>query len=271
MLVTVITAVKNGESYLPTCFRSVEAQTYPYIQHVIVDGKSTDGTMALVREYAETTMARAASFPKSDGGRSVVWITEPDAGPADATGKGLGIATGDVFVVLPSDDSLYPWAVRTAIDYLETHPGVDAVIGDSTRGWSGTLPVVHVEPPFSWRRYARSGIGLTPQATFVRRRVIAHQGVFDPGFFYYADWEWYARVLEGRKVANVREVLAHVVKHAGAIQISGPREHEVSERRAIQAQWCQPAPPGPVRFAARCAQALRRRIYARWYRRRGVK
>jgi glycosyltransferase involved in cell wall biosynthesis len=101
-LVTVLTVVRNGAATLEACVRSVTAQTWPNVEHVIVDGASTDGTIALLERL---------------GAEVAYWISEPDAGIYDALNKGLRLAAGQAYVVLGCDDVLLP----TAIEALMRH------------------------------------------------------------------------------------------------------------------------------------------------------
>ena len=95
MKVSVITATYNSGATLRDTLESVLAQSYPDIEHIIVDGGSTDNTMALVREYE----------PRYNG--RLRYICEPDKGIYDAMNKGIGMATGDVIGILNSDDSTH--------------------------------------------------------------------------------------------------------------------------------------------------------------------
>ncbi|HUC92011.1 MAG TPA: glycosyltransferase family 2 protein [Paenibacillus sp.] len=97
---SIITPTYNSEKYLQQTIESVKYQTYPHVEHVIVDGKSTDGTMEIVSNHAA---------PQS------VIISEPDAGTSDAINKGIRAATGDIILFLGSDDYLYAETVLEEI------------------------------------------------------------------------------------------------------------------------------------------------------------
>ena len=90
--ISIITPVRNGEKYLRTAIDSVLAQNYQPCEHIIVDGASTDGTVAILKSYPH-----------------LKWISEPDHGPGDAFNKGCALATGDILCILPADDSSSPW------------------------------------------------------------------------------------------------------------------------------------------------------------------
>lgn len=90
--ITIIIATYNSSKTLEQAIFSVIEQTYPQIELIIIDGKSTDDTLAIVKKYE--------SF-------GIRWISEPDDGIYDALNKGIDMATGDYFMILGSDDSLY--------------------------------------------------------------------------------------------------------------------------------------------------------------------
>ena len=118
MKISIITVTYNSESTLSDTLSSVLKQTYPDIEYLIIDGASTDGTIALIDSYE----------PLFNG--KLKWISEKDQGIYDAMNKGLRMATGDVIGILNSDDYF------TRIDIIEkiaTHfkdEEIDAVYGD---------------------------------------------------------------------------------------------------------------------------------------------
>jgi glycosyltransferase involved in cell wall biosynthesis len=89
--VTIVTAVRNGAATIAECLGSVARQRYPDVEHVIVDGASTDGTLDALR---------AAARP------GLRWISEPDTGTYDAMNKGIRLARGDYLLFLGADDTL---------------------------------------------------------------------------------------------------------------------------------------------------------------------
>ncbi|PIQ85589.1 MAG: glycosyltransferase, partial [Candidatus Omnitrophica bacterium CG11_big_fil_rev_8_21_14_0_20_43_6] len=85
LLVSIVTPVRNDRKYIARCIQSVLLQEYPHIEHVIVDGASTDGTLDIISNYSK-------KFPQR-----IRFISEPDNGGADAWNKGLKMAKGDIF------------------------------------------------------------------------------------------------------------------------------------------------------------------------------
>lgn len=113
-LVSVITVVLNGESTIARCIESVLVQTYPNVEHIIVDGGSTDQTISILRSY---------------GGRIALWISEPDEGIYNAINKAINMARGEYYIHLGCDDIILP----NGIEILARHSRVNPVICGKVR------------------------------------------------------------------------------------------------------------------------------------------
>ena len=87
-VVSVITVSFNAESFIANCLRSVSNQNYGAIEHVVIDGNSSDRTLEIVRAF----------------GTGIILKSEPDSGIYDAMNKGVALATGDIICFLNSDD-----------------------------------------------------------------------------------------------------------------------------------------------------------------------
>src|SRR5687767_13622546 len=109
-LVTIVTPCLNSESYISRTIESVLSQDYPNVEYILVDGGSTDRTAEIIREYVAKNPDRMRL------------IAEPDGGVAEALGKGLASAKGEIFAYINADDTYFPGALRTAVHWLENHP-----------------------------------------------------------------------------------------------------------------------------------------------------
>lgn len=119
MKISIITSTYNSESTLRDTFDSVLRQTYKDIDYCVVDGGSKDGTVDIIKEYAQ----------KFEG--KMRWISEPDKGIYDAMNKGLHMTTGDVVGILNSDDYYTSDDVLSTIaDTLSKDSTLDAVYAD---------------------------------------------------------------------------------------------------------------------------------------------
>ena len=188
MKFSIITVTYNSEKYLADCIRSVQRQNYKNIEHIIIDGNSTDGTVKIIREY-EDHVAH--------------WISESDRGMYDAINKGLQLATGDIVGILNSDDMLASAdVIRSIADCFET-TNTDSVYGD----------LVYVQPADtkivvrSWKGSAykrfRFRYGWMPaHPTFYMRRSLVQQyGLYENHYFTAADYEFMARYLYRHRIS----------------------------------------------------------------------
>lgn len=115
MKVSIITATYNSAKTISDTLESLNAQTYPDIEYIIIDGGSKDNTLSLI---------------KSSCSRVSVIVSEPDKGIYDALNKGILSATGDIIGFLHSDDFFaYPDAVKDIVDAMH-ESNADAVYGD---------------------------------------------------------------------------------------------------------------------------------------------
>lgn len=182
MKVSLITVVLNGVDVLGTALHSVATQSYPHIEHIIIDGGSTDGTLDLVASY---------------GSKISTLLSEPDRGLYDAMNKGLALATGDIIGILNADDLLaHPHVIKNIVDKM-TATGADSLYAD--------LTYVAKDAPDQVVRYWKSGPfkrssfkygWMPPHPTFyVKRHVYNQFGVFDTQFKSAADYELMLRLL----------------------------------------------------------------------------
>ena len=187
--VSIITVTYNSEKYLADCIASVRKQTYGNIEHIIVDGKSTDGTLKIIQK-------NAASLSH--------WISETDRGMYDAINKGIKMATGDIIGVLNSDDMLASADVIMDIVACFEEKKVDSVYGD----------LVYVDPvnPQKVIRYwkgltykrSRFNYGWMPAhpTFYIRRELVEKYGEYENHYFTAADYEFMARYLYRHKVSS---------------------------------------------------------------------
>ncbi len=118
--ITVVTPCFNMVAYVEATIRSVLACDYPNLEYIVVDGGSTDGTVEVIRRYAD---------------RLTWWVSEPDHGMYDAINKGFARATGEIMAWLNADDLYAPWALRLVGDVFRTLPHVEWVSSCNPMVW----------------------------------------------------------------------------------------------------------------------------------------
>ena len=188
MKITVVTVVYNAVDTIEDTINSVIAQDHDDIEHIVIDGGSTDGTMDVVNQYRE---------------HLAVVISEPDNGIYDAMNKGIDLATGDIIGNLNADDWYADNSVlsRVASAFSEDKD-LDAIYGD--------IVYVKKNKPHSIVRYWESqpyqeGLfekGWMPAhpSFFVRREIYKHYGKFDLDLQIQSDFELTMRFMAVNKI-----------------------------------------------------------------------
>lgn len=196
---SVITAVRNRASTIGATMESVRAQRGASIEHIVVDGASTDGTLGILAGYRDTISTL---------------ISEPDRGVYDALNKGFRAATGDVVGVMHSDDEFASPIALAQIANAFANPAVDAVYGDLVYV-KNTNPghVVRYWHAGSYDRKRLAAGWMPPHPTFyVRRSLYEKFGGFDTNYRIAADYEWMLRLLwrQGVRADYVPNVLVRM-------------------------------------------------------------
>jgi len=189
MKISLITVTYNSERYLSQCIESVQMQTHKDIEHIIIDGKSTDNTISIIKKY-QAGIAR--------------WISEDDRGMYDAINKGMKLATGDVVGILNSDDMLVSEDVIADIVKAFEKNHVDSVYGDLEYvDKENTEKIFRI---WKGKRYHRNlfRIGWMPghPTFYIKRSLVEKYGGYENHYFTAADYEFMARYLFKHKISS---------------------------------------------------------------------
>ena len=180
--VSIITVTYNAERFLQDCIYSVVKQRYSNIEHIIVDGNSTDNTIHIINSNKQ---------------HITKWISEADRGMYDAINKGMAMATGDIIGILNSDDMLQDENVIAQIVDTFHRNDVGAVYGDLEyvssnnsnkilRTWKGK--------DFKRSRFNQGWMPAHP-TFYVKRSLIEEFGGYENHYYTAADYEFMARYL----------------------------------------------------------------------------
>lgn len=190
MKISVVTVVRNGVATIEDAILSVAAQSHADIEHIVIDGASTDGTLAVLERHRDK-IARL--------------VSEPDRGIYDAMNKGIRLATGDVIGMLNADDVYAHTRVLERVAAVMAQPEVDACYADLVYVARDDLD--RVIRYWKSRDY-RDGLcerGWLPAhpTFFVRRRVYEKYGVFDLDYRIQSDFELCLRLFAICKIRSV--------------------------------------------------------------------
>lgn len=180
MKISVITAVYNSEATVGEAIASVAAQTYPDVEHLVVEGKSKDGSLAAIERASHDRMRL---------------ISEPDEGIYDALNKGVRNATGDVVGFIHSDDFLAHDGVLARIAAAFADPAVEAVFSDLVYvSQADTSRVIrHWSTGAFHPRRLKYGWMPAHPTLYLRREVYERFGTFDKNMRIAADYDFILR------------------------------------------------------------------------------
>jgi glycosyltransferase involved in cell wall biosynthesis len=188
MKISICTVSFNAASVIADCLRSVSSQNYTQIEHILIDGASTDSTMAIL----ESRRAQLSAL-----------VSEPDGGIYDAMNKGIALATGEIIGFLNADDFYANDNVLSEVACcFKEDPGLDACYADLlyvNRFNSNRIVRYWKSGAFSVGSFARGWCPPHP-TFFVRRSVYERFGSFDSRYRIAADAELMMRFLEVHKV-----------------------------------------------------------------------
>lgn len=195
MKYSIITAVYNGEKYLTRLINSVLKQSYPYVEWIVQDGGSTDGTLELLRPYEER----------------IRLVSEPDTGVYDAWNKAVARATGDWAIFLGADDFLVsPHTIAQCHRHLRRlPPGIDMAFGALLLGRNGKADTLLNRTLSCAYRNMLTDMGVPFPATFTRVPLLRRTG-FDARFKIAGDYEMAARALTGDNLARIPVIVSYM-------------------------------------------------------------
>lgn len=219
-LVSIVTPSYNQAAYLEETICSVLDQDYPFIEYIIIDGGSDDGSVEIIRKYEK---------------RLAYWVSEPDEGQADAINKGFRHANGEIAAWINSDDTYSPGAVQRAVDVFLAYPATAMIYSD--------CHIIdeqhHVRDTIVPLAYSLE-IGVLetriPQPTvFMRSAVLKEVGFLDPSLHYALDSDLWLRIGVRFGVDKVEGVLANFrivsgTKSTASLERFGPELLRIYER-----------------------------------------
>jgi glycosyltransferase involved in cell wall biosynthesis len=216
--ISIITPSFNQDAFLERTILSVLDQGYPNLEYIIIDGGSTDGSVDIIKKYQN---------------RLAYWISEPDRGQAHAINKGLRMATGEWVAWQNSDDIYYPGAFESFARKSAKSLSVDLIIGNMNlidKDDQVLRDIKYVRP--TYQALLAEGMVLVNQAAFWRRCVHEKIGYLDESLDCLFDYEWFLRLMHGRRASLVKEAWGALRLHTDT-KTSNRQAVFVAERQRI--------------------------------------
>ena len=205
-LVSIITPSYNQAAYLENTLRSVFAQDYPRIEYLVVDGGSNDSSVDIIKRYAH---------------RLSWWVSERDAGQAEAINKGMRASKGEIIGWLNSDDLYLPGAVSGAVAALQRNKAAGMVYSNAvsidSHGRPTNLLVFE-----KWGLLDLMSFRIICQpAVFMRREIFERAGMLDASFHFMLDHHLWIRMCRLAPIDYASDKFwAAARMHAGAKNVS---------------------------------------------------
>lgn len=221
-VISIVTPSYNQAQFLVEVLESVKSQNYLHVEHIVVDGASTDSSVAILQEYS----ARP-------GWRHLKWISEPDRGQSDALNKGFGMATGDLIGWLNSDDRYRPCCFDAVLAANQRYPEADIYYGDYT--WIDEHDkYIQVRREIEFSRFVlgyHRVLYIPTTSTFFRRKIFDDGNWIDIRYQYAMDYEFFLRLASARyRFQHIPKLLAdfrwHSQSKSGSQSAKQLKEHD---------------------------------------------
>jgi glycosyltransferase involved in cell wall biosynthesis len=239
--ITIVTPSFRQARYLERTILSVLGQNYPKLEYFVLDGGSTDGSVDIIKKYAD---------------RIAFWVSEKDGGQSAAINKGLKRATGDIVGWLNSDDTLAPGSLHRIGTYYQQHPEVDLLYGhtcliDSEDNVSRRLVAIptnaHELITYTHDIWSQPG-------TTWRRKLHERLGYLDESLHCMMDGDWWIRSALNARIGFTPHHLANLRIHSET-KTSSP---------ALAAKWAAEQDELDRRYGKMIRSGLKRKwFYAR--------
>ena len=220
MKVSIITATYNSAHTLKDCIHSVSSQSYDNIEHIFIDGNSTDNTLEIIKNHAPSS----------------VYISETDSGLYDAMNKGLKLATGDLIGILNSDDMYaYSNVIRDTVELIADKDALYADLCYVDRANSEKIKRYWKSGPYNRTSFKYGWMPPHP-TLFVKKSIYDKFGCFNLNLRSAADYELMLRFLYKHQIKTVYLPKITVIMREGGVS-NQSLTHRIKANKEDRIAW----------------------------------
>lgn len=196
-MISIITPVYNGEQHIEFCIKAIIDQNCPDIEHIIVDGGSTDKTVEIIKKYADT-------YPH------IRWLSEKDKGQSDAMNKGILMAKSEIISFLNVDDFYEPNVLNRVQKIIPNLPNLSLLVGNCNV-WDAKDKLAHVCKPVNFRLsnilqgLNTKNFPTNPSAYFYHTCLHQQVGMYKVDEHYAMDLDFLLRAVQVARVKYINE------------------------------------------------------------------
>lgn len=202
--ISIVTPSYNQAHFIERTIDSILNQKYPNLEYIVMDGKSSDGTVEILKKYKN----------------KITWKSEKDSGQSEAINKGLKMATGEIVAFLNSDDTYEPGALHKVARFFHENPDKKWVYGKCTIINEND---VEIRRPITWyknmllKKFSYSKLlsenFISQPATFWKRELHKEVGYFDENDHWCMDYEFWLRIGKKHRAGVINQYLANFRYH----------------------------------------------------------
>lgn len=221
-MLSIITPVYNSERFIAACFEVVINQGCLDLEHIVIDGGSTDRTVEIIQQYADR-------YPH------IRWRSEPDQGQSDAMNKGIAMANGAVLGILNVDDSYEPNVLKTIADRFKTLPEPTLLVGNC-HIWDDAGNLLEVNQPRKLSLFDLVvGVNVNPYpcnpaAYFYHTSLHQSIGFYDLNDHYSMDLEFLLRAVQVANVVYIDQTWGNYRRLEGTKTVNDMKNGQTNQR-----------------------------------------
>lgn len=196
-MISIVTPTFNASKYLQQTIDSLQKQTWRHFEHIVVDGKSTDGTVEVLQKN-----------------RHLKWISEKDNGQSDALNKGFRMTIGDILAWQNADDVYLDHTFEIIAGFFKNNPSIGLAYGDYQLIDENSAWICDVHPP-KWNKWLFVHGRFVPlqPTVFWRRTVYEKVGDLDTSLHYCMDVDFFCKASKYFEFAHIPEILGQFRVH----------------------------------------------------------